>query len=75
MVLMTVDHKKHHLESVRAVISTLVYPLQYVVNLPVSAAHWVSESVVTRQKLLDENARLNEQQLKLNSRLQRFAIL
>jgi rod shape-determining protein MreC len=75
MVLMTVDHKKNHLESVRSILSTLVYPLQYVVNMPVAASHWVSEAAVTRQKLLDENTRLNEEQLKLNSRLQRFAIL
>ncbi len=75
MVLMTVDHKKNHLESVRSILSTVVYPLQYIVNLPVAATHWLSESVVTRQKLMDENARLNDEQLKLNSRLQRFAIL
>jgi rod shape-determining protein MreC len=75
IVLMTVDHKKNHLESVRSILSTLVYPLQYVVNLPLAATHWLSESVVTRQKLMDENTRLNEEHLKLNSRLQRFAIL
>jgi rod shape-determining protein MreC len=72
---MTVDHKQKHLESVRSILSTLVYPLQYIVNLPVVATHWLSDSVVTRQKLLEENTRLNEEQLKLNSRLQRFAIL
>jgi rod shape-determining protein MreC len=75
IVLMTVDHKQNHLESVRSILSTLVYPLQYVVNLPVAATHWLSDSLVTRQKLLEENARLNEDHLKLNSRLQRFAIL
>ena len=72
---MTVDHKQNHLESVRSVLSTLVYPLQYVVNLPVAATHWFSDNVVTRQELLEENARLNEEHLKLNSRLQRFTIL
>ncbi len=75
IVLMTVDHKQNHLESLRSVLSTLVYPLQYVVNLPVAATHLLSDSVVTRQKLLEENARLNEEHLKLNSRLQRFVIL
>ncbi len=75
IVLMTVDHRKNHLESVRSFLSTLVYPLQYVVNMPVAATHWLSESVVSRRKLMRENARLNDEQLKLNSRLQRFAIL
>lgn len=72
---MTVDHKQNHLESVRSVLSTLVYPLQYVVNLPVAATYWLSDTVVSRQKLMQENARLNEDHLKLNRRLQRFAIL
>ncbi len=72
---MTVDHKQNHLESVRSILSTLVYPLQYVVNIPVAATHWFSDNVVTRKELLEENARLNEEHLKLNSRLQRFTIL
>ena len=72
---MTVDHKQNHLESVRSVLLTLVYPLQYVVNIPVAATHWLSDNVVTRQDLLDENARLKSEHLKLNSRLQRYAIL
>ena len=72
---MTVDHRQNHLESLRSILSTLVYPIQYVVNLPLAATRWMSESIVTRQKLMDENARLNEEHLKLNSRLQRFVIL
>ncbi len=72
---MTVDHRQQHLENVRSVLSTLVYPIQYVVNLPVAATHWLSASFVTRSKLLEENDRLNQEQLKLNSRLQRFAVL
>ncbi len=72
---MTVDHKQNHLEAVRSVLSTLVYPIQYVVNLPVAGAHSLSDSLVTRKKLLEENSRLNEEHLRLHSRLQRFAIL
>ena len=75
IILMTVDHRQQHLENVRSVLSTLVYPIQYVVNLPVAATHWLSASFVTRSKLLEENERLNQEQLKLNSRLQRFAVL
>lgn len=75
IVLMTVDHKQKHLESVRSVLLTVVYPLQYVVNIPVAATHWLSENVVTRQALQEENDRLNQEHLKLNSKLQKFAIL
>jgi rod shape-determining protein MreC len=75
IVLMTVDHRQNHLESLRSILSTLVYPIQYVVNLPVATTHWLSDSLVTRKKLLEKNDRLNVEHLRLNSRLQRFAIL
>lgn len=72
---MVMDHRQGHLESVRSVLSALVYPVQYAVNLPVQAGRWISTSVVTRKMLLDENRRLREDQLLLNSRLQKFNIL
>lgn len=75
LVLMTVDHRQGHLESVRSVLSVLVYPLQYVVNLPARGSHWVSESLATHGMLIDENSRLREEQLLLNSKLQKFAVL
>lgn len=75
LILMTLDHRHGHLETVRSVISVLVYPLQYVVNLPVAAGHWVSESLLTRGNLIDENSRLREERLLLNSKLQKFAVL
>jgi len=73
--LMIVDHRQGHLETVRSVLATFVYPLQYIVNTPVQASRWVSQSFVTQKNLLEENTRLREDQLLLNSRLQRFDIL
>lgn len=75
IALMIVDHRQGHLETVRSVLSTLVYPLQYVVNMPLQASHWVSQSVVSQKNLLEENNRLREEQLLLNSKLQRFDVL
>jgi rod shape-determining protein MreC len=75
IVLMVVDHNQRHLESVRYVLSVAVYPLQYVVNLPVSAGHWLSETLVTHNTLVRDNERLRKEQLLLHSRLQRFNIL
>lgn len=72
---MVVDHREGHLESVRTVLSTLVYPVQYVVNAPVQAGHWISESVVTQKDLLEENGRLREERLLLNARLQKYNVL
>ena len=73
--LMIVDHRQGHLESVRVVLSTVVYPLQYVVNMPLQASRLISQSVVSQKKLIEENNRLREEQLLLNSRLQRFDVL
>lgn len=73
--MMTVDHRHSHLESVRSVLSAVVYPMQYLVNLPIKAGRWMSESFVTRKMLLEENKRLREQHLMLSSRLQRFSVL
>jgi rod shape-determining protein MreC len=72
---MVADHRFGHLETVRSMLSTLVYPLQYAVNLPAAALHRMSEALVTREALLLENSRLKEEQLMLGSRLQRFAVL
>lgn len=75
ILLMTVDHRYRHLEKLRSALSVAVYPLQYVVNLPVATGHWISESLITRRMLLEDNEQLRQQQLLLSSRLQRFAVL
>ena len=75
IALMVIDHREGHLENVRTVLSTLVYPVQYVVNMPLQAGHWISESVVTRKDLLEENARLREDMLLTNARLQKYDVL
>ncbi|MBL1141815.1 MAG: rod shape-determining protein MreC [Proteobacteria bacterium] len=75
IILMVVDHHQSHLKIIRSALSTLVYPLQYVVNLPIQATEWVSVSLVTHNKLLNENDRLKREHLLLSSKLQRFEIL
>ncbi len=75
IALMVADHRYGHLETLRSALSTLVYPLQYLVNLPAAALHHMSDTLVTRGSLLRENSRLKEEQLMLGARLQRFAVL
>ena len=75
IILMTVDHRQSHLETVRSALSTLVYPVQYVVNVPVVFSNWLRQSVVTHESLLDENERLRKEHLLLSSRLQKYEIL
>lgn len=72
---MVVDHHQGHLKIVRSALTTIVYPIQYIVNLPIQATGWLSNSLVTRDHLLDENARLNQEHLLLSSKLQRYEIL
>ena len=72
---MYLDHRQGHLELVRSTLSTLVYPIQFVVNLPIVGGRWVSESIITRKKLIEENNRLRSRQQLLNSKLQRFEVL
>lgn len=75
IILMVVDHHQDHLRVFRSTLSTLVYPLQYLVNLPIESAEWVKKSFVTHKSLLADNQRLREEQLLLNAKLQRYEIL
>lgn len=72
IVMMTVDHRFDYLETVRSYLSTVVYPVQYLVNLPVQVGDAVSESLVSRQELMEENRRLREENLLLKTRSQKF---
>lgn len=75
LVLMTVDHRQHHLESVRAALSMLVSPLQYLLGAPIGAGHWLGEALSSREALQEENAALRSQQLLQSARLQKMAAL
>ncbi len=72
---MTVDHRQNHLEAIRAGLSVVVSPLQYLANLPAQAANWASESLATHTRLVDENRTLKQKQLLLEAKLQKFDAL
>jgi rod shape-determining protein MreC len=73
--LMIVDHQREQLENVRGALSLVVYPLQYVVNLPQEIVRGVRKALVTKSSLIDENRLLRRQNLILKTRSQRFAAL
>lgn len=75
IVLMTVDHRQHHLEVMRNALSTFIYPLQYLVQLPFEGGSWLSNYLVNRNALLEENSRLKERQLLINAQLQKLIAL
>jgi rod shape-determining protein MreC len=72
---MTLDHRQHHLEGIRSGLSVIVYPLQYLVDLPFAIGGWASETLSTRTTLLKENRELHERQLALQLKLQKFEAL
>lgn len=72
---MTVDHRQGHLDKVRSALSVLVYPLQYVVDLPITIIDWTTEMLTTRVILMEENTSLRNEQLVLNSKIQKLEIL
>jgi len=76
VVVMVADHRWHALETVRGAIeSYVVYPLRYTINLPSQLVEWGDKSLSSHEKLLDENRRLQEQQLRAQVSLQKLSVL
>lgn len=75
ILLMVIDHRQHHLDTVRKAISATVYPLRVVVDAPVSAWRWLQTTTETRNELMLENSRLHAERLLTHARLQRYAAL
>jgi len=75
ILLLVVDHRDNHLDTVRKAIGATVYPLRVVVDAPVSTWRWLSETTTSRTDLQSENDRLNVERLLTHARLQQFAAL
>lgn len=71
-IALMMTNQSPYLKTVRSHLSVLVYPIQYLVNLPVKVGQWLSISVSSRVQLLEENARLHKQNLLLQVALQKF---
>ena len=72
IVLMGVDHRAHHLESVRSLLSTMLYPLHLTIHLPIRIGEWLSEQVSTRRSILEENALMRGELARARARLKRI---
>ncbi|MCW8828840.1 MAG: rod shape-determining protein MreC, partial [Gammaproteobacteria bacterium] len=75
IALMTLDHRQQTLEGIRSGLSLVVYPMQYLVNLPFVIVDWADETLSTHKTLLAQNRELRSRQLKLDFRLQKLAAL
>ena len=72
LVLMIADHREGHLEDARNLFSTLVYPLQYTVDLPIRWGNWLAGWLVPDRTLQHENQRLRQEHLSAQLRLKKY---
>jgi len=75
LALMAVDHRMHYLDNVRAGISIVVYPIQYLVSFPSSATSWLGENLESREELLEDNEKLHSQNAFLQAQMQKYVSL
>ncbi len=75
VALMVMDQRQHHLEAVRSTLSVVLYPLNFIVNLPQSSSRWLSETFSTRKQLHEQNRSLRKENLLLQARQQKLVSL
>jgi len=75
IVLMTVDHRWQSLELVRGALSSVIYPLQYTIDLPIRLYYWSDEVFSSRQVLLEKNREFEARHLENRVQLQKLDII
>ncbi len=69
------DFQFRQLDTLRNILSTVVYPLQYSVGIPDRIGYKLDKTFATFQEVQDQNQSLKQQQLIDKTRLLRFAAL
>lgn len=75
IALMTADHRWHSMEVVRSTLATIIYPLQYTIDLPIKLYYWADEVLSTKQTLLEKNREFQERHLENRVQLQKLDII
>jgi rod shape-determining protein MreC len=75
ILLMVLDHRQNHLDTVRKTIGAAVYPIQIVVDAPFRLWEWVRDNTSGRNNLQLQLSRLQAERLLTNARLQRLTAL
>lgn len=73
--MISIDHRHDNLSALRAALSVAVYPVQYLVTLPVRLVDSAAGSLRSRDALQLENDQLRGENLLLRARTQRYAAL
>jgi len=75
LLLIFTDYKFREMDVVRSGLTTLVAPIQYVVNIPPRMMAWLDRTAVDYDVLLEENDALKGQSLVLQRKLQKMTAL
>jgi len=75
ITLMTIDQRWQSLEMVRSTLSSVVYPLQYTIDLPIRLYYWSDEVLSTKQSLLEKNREFEARHLENRVQLQKLDII
>lgn len=75
ILLMIVDHRQNHLDTVRRAIGAAVYPMQVVVDAPFRLWNWLAESTAHRNALQRQVARLEAERLLTRAELLQLTAL
>lgn len=69
---MVLDQRSNWVQPLRAMAADAVHPLQQLIGLPSELGSWFGDLVEPRANLLEENARLERQNVLLQQKLQKF---
>nr|VFJ47285.1 MAG: rod shape-determining protein MreC [Candidatus Kentron sp. FW] len=72
---MMIDHRSGHLDTARVVLSTMVSPLRYAVDIPIQIFHWASDHLTSHASLVRENTHLRYQLFLNQAKLRKFSDL
>jgi len=75
IVLMVYDHQSGGLQRMHAALSTLVYPVQAMVNVPHAILAWAQDKVSTQVALVQENGALKDRLQINHTQLEQLAAL
>ncbi len=75
VLLMVMDHRQNHLDTVRKYIGVAVYPLQVIVDSPFRLWGWLTESTADRGDLQRELSRLEAEMVLTRAELQQLTAL
>lgn len=69
IALMYLDHRDNHLDTVRDLVGTGLYPLRVFVDAPAQLWDWTGDRLQSRTELQQENERLKREQQVIRARL------